>query len=412
MQQHFFDPSQTLNAFSTGFETGQGIRQQQTQNAFSEYAAQGDFKGAKNYALSQGDLGLARSAQDMISSLDEQQRAQAAERAETLARSAITLSRIQDPFQRKQTFVGMQPDLLGAGISPQDLQGFDPTDDNALQAVIDQVTPLSELLKTQSRSGYGFKVVGDDLIKTDPTTGDASVAYSGSQQVGPDWQRTTIDVDGLPTIVEYDRNAEDLQSSIRVVGPEFIEPEQNAGQPDASAEGVFRREFNSLTRQFRDVHSAYNRIAATDTSTPAGQMGLIFQYMKMLDPASTVREGEYATAQNTTGIPGQVLNAYNRARAGEFLTPVQIQDFESQAKKLYDRAAQIYDGQVAQYQELAQGYNFDPSRTVVDVRGGVPQPVQSSGPQFPNAPAVGSVEEGHRYIGGDPSQPSSWEPVG
>lgn len=155
----------------------------------------------------------------------------------------------------------------------------------------------------------------------------------------------------------------------KLIEGSFDEPNPDAGLPDASAEGQFRREFNSLTKDFRAVHESYNRITATDTSTPAGQMGLIFQYMKMLDPGSTVREGEYATAQNTTGVPGQVLNAYNRALEGKFLTPVQITDFESQAENLYNRAANLYGQKVNDYRRLAGEYNFSPDRTVVDVRG-------------------------------------------
>ena len=54
--------------------------------------------------------------------------------------------------------------------------------------------------------------------------------------------------------------------------------------------------------------------------------------MKMLDPGSTVREGEFATAQNTTGIPGRIVNAYNNARTGERLNPAQKKEFTSQAK--------------------------------------------------------------------------------
>jgi hypothetical protein len=227
---------------------------------------------------------------------------------------------------------------------------------------------------------------------------------------GQDWQRTTIMQNGVPTIVEYDRNAPNPQETIRPIGAEPTDAGDSG--PDASAEGVLRREFNSLTEDFRDVHQAYNRITATDTATPAGQMGLIFQYMKMLDPGSTVREGEYATAQNTTGVPGQVLNVYNQMLEGKFLTPTQIRDFEQQAGNLYRRAEQIYSGQVQQYQQLSQSYEFNPSRTVMDVRSGFSAAPTQAAPQFPNAPQIGTVEDGHRYIGGDPAQPASWEPVG
>ncbi len=212
---------------------------------------------------------------------------------------------------------------------------------------------------------------------------------------GPDWQRTTINKDGVPTIVEYDRNAKDPQATMRPIGSEYVKPDPDAGRPDASAEGQFRREFNSLTKDFRAVHESYNRITATDTSTPAGQMGLIFQYMKMLDPGSTVREGEYATAQNTTGVPGQVLNAYNKAIEGEFLNKNQILDFESQAKNLYDRAAQIYGDRVKDYRRLADEYEFSPDRTVVDVRGFF-EPAQGVG--GPDAPPPGVDPQDWEYM--------------
>ena len=57
----------------------------------------------------------------------------------------------------------------------------------------------------------------------------------------------------------------------------------------------------------------------TDKPSPASDMALIFGFMKLLDPTSTVREGEYATVQNATGIPGRVTNAYNNAIDGLIL---------------------------------------------------------------------------------------------
>jgi hypothetical protein len=35
--------------------------------------------------------------------------------------------------------------------------------------------------------------------------------------------------------------------------------------------------------------------------------------MKMLDPTSVVREGEFATAQNAASIPIKIVNMYNKA---------------------------------------------------------------------------------------------------
>ena len=45
--------------------------------------------------------------------------------------------------------------------------------------------------------------------------------------------------------------------------------------------------------------------------------------MKTLDPQSVVREGEFATAENSTGIFKKYWNAYNRLVKGEKLTEEQ-----------------------------------------------------------------------------------------
>jgi len=69
-------------------------------------------------------------------------------------------------------------------------------------------------------------------------------------------------------------------------------------------------------------------------SRAAAQIGTIFSFMKMLDPTSTVREGEYATAQNTAGVEDKIRNAYNKALDGSFLTDGQIKGYVSTGKAL------------------------------------------------------------------------------
>ncbi len=61
--------------------------------------------------------------------------------------------------------------------------------------------------------------------------------------------------------------------------------------------------------------------------------------MKMLDPGSVVREGEFATASNSAGIPTAVQNIYNRALSGQRLTDGQRKTFAGQAEKLANAAA-------------------------------------------------------------------------
>lgn len=61
-------------------------------------------------------------------------------------------------------------------------------------------------------------------------------------------------------------------------------------------------------------------------------IALIFSFMKTLDPGSTIQQGEYANAENAGGVPERIINIYNRARSGKFLTDEQRKDFINTAR--------------------------------------------------------------------------------
>lgn len=294
--------------------------------------------------------------------------------------------------RRKEAEQKARMDKFKSGLTPEQAMLFDIAPDAVAGGMAEQMFA--------SNAPEGFTLSPGETRFSGTGKQIATVADDDD---GSDWVKTTISKNGVPTVVEYDRNAQDPQATMREIGPEYVKPDPDAGRPDATGEGQLRREFNSLTSDFRAVHESYNRITATDTSTPAGQMGLIFQYMKMLDPGSTVREGEYATAQNTTGVPGQVMNAYNRALEGKFLTGDQITDFETQAKNLYNRASSIYGQKVNDYRRLAGEYEFSPERTVVDVRGFFGG---QSGVGGPDSPPPGVDPEDWKHL--TPEEKAMW----
>lgn len=125
----------------------------------------------------------------------------------------------------------------------------------------------------------------------------------------------------------------------------------------ADASDGLRKELNNspVTKQFQDVSASYGKInsVAKAHPSPAGDMALIFSFMKMMDPGSSVREGEYANASNTTGVPGQVLNAYNKAIDGQLLSGGQRNDFVTQAQRMYQTHADQYGQLAGKYKEHA-----------------------------------------------------------
>ena len=125
------------------------------------------------------------------------------------------------------------------------------------------------------------------------------------------------------------------------------------------------KDYKTIQSAWRSIRSAGER-KETDKPSPASDMALIFGFMKLLDPNSTVREGEYATAQNATGIPGRVANAYNKAIDGVILNIDQRNDFLGQSKKQYDARLGEYKELKTTYTKLAKRKGFDPENVVLE----------------------------------------------
>jgi hypothetical protein len=145
-------------------------------------------------------------------------------------------------------------------------------------------------------------------------------------------------------------------------------PREKPTDPSKAANDAFdqesklRGEYTKLSNDFIQVRDAYGRIQ----ESAAGDLALIFNYMKMLDPGSTVREGEFATAQNSAGIPDRVRAQYNKAISGERLADTTRTDFVKRAGALYDRQKKTQEKNRKQYEGLARKYKLDPSRVITD----------------------------------------------
>ena len=164
----------------------------------------------------------------------------------------------------------------------------------------------------------------------------------------------------------------------------------------ANVEESLRKEYAHLAKPYFDARDAFARIEqSAKNPSPAGDLATIFGYMRMLDPASTVREGEFATAQNAAGIPTRVTNLYNRLLNGERLSPEQRADFLQQSRGLYDRQERQYEQIQKQYRGIAERTGARPENTIVDF--GLP----------PEAPQPRRAPDGNYYIP-DPSRPGKY----
>lgn len=133
--------------------------------------------------------------------------------------------------------------------------------------------------------------------------------------------------------------------------------EADANQADALRQNIedtvdLRKEYNGLktVKDFNDQKSSYARIAASaNQESAAGDLALIFNYMKLLDPGSVVRESEFKVAEQAKSwldtredkglfVPNAVRSAIQKVNTGERLLPEQRADFVSTAQNIFERS--------------------------------------------------------------------------
>ena len=123
-------------------------------------------------------------------------------------------------------------------------------------------------------------------------------------------------------------------------------------------ESKIRKEYNDQTKPYQEVKAAYGRVLSSE-DTAVGDLSLIFGYMKMLDPGSVVREGEFATAQNATGVPERIMNIYNKVATGQRLSPSQRNSFKGQANGLYSSALEGEKTVRTGLERISKGYGLN-----------------------------------------------------
>jgi len=200
---------------------------------------------------------------------------------------------------------------------------------------------VNSLEKGEIPTGAGFLAYQDRNIKKD------KMSYDMKQDVNSYWRYTEGPMKGQRVFPDVTKEKEEEEK----------EP-FNFGDEDK-----LRDDFRSESKEFVKVRDAYGRILSTDASA-AGDLALIFNYMKILDPGSVVREGEFATAQNSAGVPTRIRAQYNKIISGERLAPETRADFLQQAQNLYQTSADSQSYLESEYETYAEEYGFKPSRIV------------------------------------------------
>lgn len=145
----------------------------------------------------------------------------------------------------------------------------------------------------------------------------------------------------------------------------------NLSEAQANIASKLADDFEKASGQFSVVRDAMGRIQAAQQGTGISDTALIFSYMKLLDPSSVVREGEFATVANAGSIPQNVLNAYNKAMSGEKLPEGIRKDILTTSGSLFSKAQTTQNNIVNQFNQRAQAYGIPTDLVTRDISAGI-----------------------------------------
>ena len=216
----------------------------------------------------------------------------------------------------------------------------------------------------------------------DPATGKPPVA---APEVA-DLSKSSIDVQAAAALARGDTEAyqrlkrvADEMSGARQQPPQPPIQVTVGGsgltQPQITAGSGLRDDYRVESKDFYAARDGYERMVASATDpSPAGDVALLYGFMKLLDPNSVVRETEFATAARTGSLPQQIQAAAERVVNGQRLTAEQRADFMGRARGLYDRAKKRQQSRQQRYTKIATDFGLPSSLVVAEDDTDVEEP--------------------------------------
>ncbi len=326
----------------------------------------------------------------------EQQRLQSNAGQQALLNAAISAlsmtGRTREPISTGQVLAG----ALGAGM-----EGYNQSFDRTLKQMVTgmQLGEFKRKQDAQKRIQEAIQGATKEIPQIVPVpteTGEMPTAETMSALTMPGTPKKVVDYGKLQESLLLEAAGQDplkfleLQASLAKAGQKtykqvdlgnaiaFMDdnlnivkqiPKQKEGKEvdTFGRENTLRSQYLDKTKDYTGIAQAYSKVeAAAKDPSAAGDLSLIFGYMKILDPASVVRETEFANAQNAAGVPDQIRNMWNRALRGERLNENQRTDFVESAKKLVVSQKGQLDNLNKQYIDIASAYDLDPTKIVID----------------------------------------------
>ena len=286
---------------------------------------------------------------------------------------------------------GIRDQIIQAEIDKRRSLGMDPENllalqqlpfaqqDQALEAVIQRAAPAGDIAKNILAGRLASQKSG--LTKEEERVSqEGRVGLEGLKQKG------RRDLEQQKAQLEETRTAREEALARATTGA--VE-----SKADFEQARKIRSELQKQPQiqEFNKIESSFARIQAVAAQekgalpTAAGDLAMIFNYMKMLDPGSVVRESEFATAAKARGaledaeeggafIPSFVKQRIDRLDKGLLLTVKMRKDFFDRASDIFNRQEKLTEKIESDFIKL--GSRFGLEKNDIITRGQGAEPVE------------------------------------
>lgn len=314
-------------------------KQQEAQNAFNQAHAaawkSGDSSSLRDFA--EKNPAFVAQAQQAVAGLNDQQRADMGRLATganvALSQGPEAYSKFVQDNSADLTRIGADPNwMLRAGAqNPEQLSHF------ATTLALGAVGP-------EKAFDVQDKAVGRRL---EQGRLDESARQANMQN------DTTIrgqNIGAANAAASRAQQAQFHSDNVALKLQELSAKQQEQGKIDPKLVRDLNSDLNGFSKNYSAMRGAADNLQALGKrNTPAAQLGMIFNYMKSLDPQSVVREGEQVQVKRTDGIYGTMSNYVSQLSSGKMLNDDQVKDLINTSKLMANTEGKKFNQQMDDY---------------------------------------------------------------
>lgn len=175
-------------------------------------------------------------------------------------------------------------------------------------------------------------LAGNDVARKDAIT----QAYQGLNNVLSDIEKTYQANDKL----NAENPTKDINSEIKI-----------ANDYDAALKGI----------NYNDVINAYNRAKNADVNTSEGQFNIIYSFIKLLDPATGVKEGEFQNTANAQSLKNKAEGLLSNWTAGTTVGKETAQAYKDEMERIANPTLESARNINNTYKGYVNSYGLNPT---------------------------------------------------